>query len=256
MDTLTFPFTYNGTAHQLEMVFVPGTPDGAPFLFGTQGEAQAISVPNFYIAQCQTTQALWKYIMGDEREHFQYQGDQQPAEHVSWNEINGENGFLAKLNQRFGAKGAFRLPTETEWEYAARGGPHWRDGFHFAATNDMDEAGWYEGNSGPYRDLAMIGQLKNGDKNTRSHPVAQKKPNQLGLYDMNGNLWEWCQDWFIRDIGLIPKDGSAYNTPTNDKVLRGGCHHNGAVHCTNTKRYAIGPEFFDGCIGFRLALAV
>jgi formylglycine-generating enzyme required for sulfatase activity len=66
-------------------------------------------------------------------------------------------------------------------------------------------------------------------------------------------VWEWCQDWFIRDTKLIPKDGSPYDVPTQAKVLRGGCHHNGAVHCTNTKRYEIGPQFFDGCIGFRVA---
>jgi formylglycine-generating enzyme required for sulfatase activity len=73
---------------------------------------------------------------------------------------------------------------------------------------------------------------------------------------MNGNLWEWCQDWFIRDTNQIPKDGSAYAVPTGSKVLRGGCHHNGAIHCTNTMRYAIPPDSFDACIGFRLALTL
>jgi len=250
MDNLALAFTYNGTVHKLELMFVAGTPQGELFLFGDE---QPIVIPGFFIAGFQTTQALWNFIMGENGSRFQYQGEQQPAEHVSWYDTQN---FLEKLNQKFGNKGTFRLPTETEWEYAARGGQHWRDGFHFAGTNNMDEAGWYEGNAGPYSDMAIITQLKNKDKLTVAHPVGQKKANQVGVYDMNGNLWEWCQDWFIRDPNLIPKDGSAYATPTHDKVLRGGCHHNGAIHCTNTKRYEITPGAFDGCIGFRLAFTL
>ncbi|MFC0514732.1 formylglycine-generating enzyme family protein [Mucilaginibacter angelicae] len=71
-----------------------------------------------------------------------------------------------------------------------------------------------------------------------------------------GNLWEWCQDWFIRDRNQIPKDGKAYTAPTGSKVLRGSCHHNVAVHCTNTMRYEIPPDNIDGCIGFRIALSL
>lgn len=254
MDNLNYSFNHKGKAYIFELVFVTGTQKNAPFLFGLPGEEQAVSIPGFFIAKFQTTQALWEYIMGDEQNHSQYKDENNPVEHVSWNAISQPGGFLEKLNEHFGGKGSFRLPTETEWEYAARGGQHWQDGFRFAGTNNMDEAGWYEGNSGPYHDLAMISQLKNGDKLTRAHAVGQKKANQLGLYDMNGNLWEWCQDWFVRDTRQIPKDSSAYAIATGDKVLRGGCHHNGAVHCTNTKRYEIGPEFFDGCIGFRVAL--
>ena len=244
MENLVIP--YNGNT--LEMTFVAETPASEPFMFGDE---QAIQIPDFYIAKTQTTQALWKYIMGDEENRSQYQHDDHPVEHVSWYEARD---FITKLNQRFGDRGTFRLPTETEWEYAARGGQHWRDGFHFAGSDDMSVSGWYEGNAGPYTDLAMISRLKNQAKLTQPHPVAQKKPNQLGLYDMNGNLWEWCQDWFVRDTSLIPKDGTAYQMPGEAKVLRGGCHHNGAIHCTNTKRYEIGPKFFDGCIGFRVAL--
>lgn len=98
--------------------------------------------------------------------------------------------------------------------------------------------------------------MKNGDKPTRTHAAGQKQPNQLGIHDMNGNVWGWCEDWFVRDEKLTPGDGSAYSIPGTDKVLRGGCHHNGEEHCTNTKRYEIMPDAFDECIGFRLARSV
>jgi sulfatase modifying factor 1 len=225
----------------LELAFVAGT-GHEPFLFGDE---QPVLLPDFYIATTQTTQALWEAVMGENPSL--YPGDDLPVEQVSWYQVQD---FIGKISRDF------RLPTEAEWEYAARGGKHWRDGFRFAGSNDMMVSGWFEGNAGPYTDLAAISKLKNQAKLTKTHPVAQKKPNQLGLYDMNGNLWEWCQDWFVRDTHLIPKDGSAYGIPGEAKVLRGGCHHNGAIHCTNTMRYEIGPQFFDGCIGFRVALTL
>jgi sulfatase modifying factor 1 len=238
MKNLVFP-------PDLDMAFVAGTPASEPFMFGDQ---QAMQIPDFYIAKTETTQALWNVVMGEDGSRFMYKGEQQPAEHVSWADCQV---FIQKINEKFNS--TFRLPTETEWEYAARGGQQWRDGFHFAGSDNMDESGWFEGNAGPYTDMAVIAQLRNRDKLTIAHPVGQKKPNQVGLYDMNGNLWEWCQDWFVRDTNEIPKDGSAYKLTTGSKVLRGGCHHNGAVHCTNTMRYEIPPDSFDGCIGFRLA---
>jgi sulfatase modifying factor 1 len=247
MENLVIPLT---TEYALELVFIAGTAANDPFLFGDEWP---IVIPDYYISKYQTTQAIWKFVMGDEQNHSHYKNDLNPVEHVSWDEIQD---FTAKLNVQFSDRGIFRLPTETEWEYAARGGRHWRDGFRFAGTDNMKEAGWYEGNAGPYADLAMISQLKNHAKLTQPHPVGQKKPNQLGLYDMNGNLWEWCQDWYTPDARKIPRDGSAYNMQTDSKILRGGCHHNGAVHCTSTKRYEIIPDAKDACIGFRLALTL
>jgi formylglycine-generating enzyme required for sulfatase activity len=132
----------------------------------------------------------------------------------------------------------FRLPSETEWEYAARGGPRWQDGFRYSGSNDIDVVAWYD--------------RKWGD---HTHDVAQKEPNQLGLFDMSGNVWEWCQDSFTRDVRQIPEDGSPFVSEADERVLRGGCFHNWAIHCTVFKRYEIGHRFHDGCIGFRLVLS-
>jgi sulfatase modifying factor 1 len=167
-------------------------------------------------------------------------------ENISWDQITQPDGFLDRINaspvraamaaQLAAPDVAFRLPSETEWEYAARGGPHWRDGFHFSGGNDIDAVAWY------------------GRRDGHTHPVAEKAPNQLGLYDMSGNVWEWCQDSFTPDVAKIPRDGGAYCDSSPDRVLRGGCFHNWAVHCTVSKRYQIGRDCHDGCIGLRLVL--
>ena len=113
--------------------------------------------------------------------------------------------------------------------------------------------GWYEGNAGKITDPAILLQLKNTEKGTETHEVGQKAPNQLGIFDMSGNVWEWCQDYFQKDIHKIPANGKPYLENTGERVLRGGCHHNWAIHCTVSKRYAIAPDAKDGCIGFRIA---
>jgi formylglycine-generating enzyme required for sulfatase activity len=161
----------------------------------------------------------------------------------------------------------FRLPSETEWEYAARGGPHWPDGFAFSGSNDPDAVAWYGPRwtrahdaiasvLGPRLGWRVVGQLRIGmRKPTRTHAVATKAPNQLGLYDMSGNVWEWCQDVCTDDLNTVPGDGAPYLGAGAERRLRGGCHHNWDLHCTVTWRYGIEPGAHDGCIGFRLALA-
>ena len=172
-----------------------------------------------------------------------------PVENVSWDAITQTGGFLDLINEsrlrqemlaQLPAGGrVFRLPSETEWEYAARGGPHWGDGFRFSGSNDIDAVAWYD--------------RRHGD---HTQPVAQKAPNQLGLYDMSGNVWEWCQDLFTSNVAAIPRDGTPLVGPGDERVLRGGCFHNWAIHCSVSKRYQIERQYHDGCIGFRLVLSI
>jgi formylglycine-generating enzyme len=235
------------TDRRFDLVRVEGT-HGDPYDFGKDegNGVRSVEIGDFFIAAVPVTQAFWTHIMGDNPSVRS--GDELPLENVSWDEITRSGGFFDRLNE--GAirsslanqasleRAIFRLPSETEWEYAARGGPHWRDGFRLSGSNDADLVAWYG--------------RKHGD---HTMEVATKVPNQIGIFDMSGNVWEWCQDAFIRGTSHIPTDGTHVPSGSDDRVLRGGCFHNGAEHCTVSKRYEIDRKFHDGCIGFRPVLA-
>lgn len=257
MRIIRYRWEAGAKVFDLDMVPVAGT-KGQPFSFGEADKKRAMEVGGFWMGVVPVTQALWDHVMGSEGRPALHRGDDLPRENVSWDEIHHSDGFLNRINQsnirtelvnracehlasikgESLAHARLRLPSEVEWEYAARGGPHWQDGFRFSGSNDIEAVGWYG--------------RKHGD---HTQPVAQKAPNQLGIHDMCGNVWEWCQDVYTTDVSLIPTDGSPFLGAGEDRVLRGGCFHNGAVHCTVSKRYEIGSQFHDGCIGFRLALA-
>lgn len=256
--------------HELSLVWVAGT-SGTPYLFGHGARRRAIEIPGFFIATTPVTQALWHRVMGSNP--AVRPDPRSPVENVSWQHITDPGGFLDRLNSskvlshvNEGDPGwAFRLPSESEWEYAARGGPHWRDDFTFSGSNDPDAVAWYgrRWTRGHQVMVRLFGwptawrlahRLPRLPRPTRTHPVAMKRANRLGLSDMSGNVWEWCQDVSTGDIEAIPADGRPYLGPGGERRLRGGCHHNWDLHCTVWWRYGISQEAHDGCIGVRPVL--
>ena len=218
---------------QIEMIKV----EGGAFLMGDDEEDQEspiheVQLLDFYIGKYPIIQNVWESIMGDNPSHFK--GDSHPVENVSWAEIQE---FIQRLNEITGRN--YRLPTESEWEYAAKGGPY-SQGYLFAGGDNLKNVGWYLDNSGK-----------------SSHPVGLLLPNELGLYDMCGNVEEWCEDDWHHNYEGAPVDGSAWinNPRSNDRVVRGGGWISPSEGCRITDRY-FNPKdakFFN--IGFRLVLS-
>jgi formylglycine-generating enzyme required for sulfatase activity len=272
MEPKRFAWYRPNGPQELELAWVPGT-SGIPYSFGHGASRKAIHLASFYIGTTPVTQALWELVMGDNP--AVHRDPRCPVENISWERITEPGGFLDRINASEVLTSVassdpnlrFRLPTETEWEYAARGGPHWRDDFAFSGGNDPDAVAWY-GPRWSSADQTLVRFLgwpagwrvanrlrKLLPSHTWTHPVATKAPNQLSLYDMSGNVWEWCQDGCTDDLEDLPSDGRPYDGPGTERRLRGGCHHNWDLHCRVWWRYGIQPDAHDGCIGFRLVLA-
>ena len=183
---------------------------------------------NYYIGKYEVTQALWKIVMGSNPSNSK--GDNLPVEKVSWNDCQK---FISKLNKLTGK--SFRLPTEAEWEYAARGGNKSR-GYQYSGSNTIGDVAWYDGNSG-----------------SKTHAVGTKQPNELGAFDMNGNVWEWCQDWFNR-YSSSPQTNPIGAVSGSCRVYRGGswCY---SGYCRCSCRFDGTPDFRNGDLGLRLVLS-
>lgn len=197
-----------------------------------------VTVSSFYLCNYPVTQELWQAVMGSNPSHFRGEV-KHPVESVTWGDCQD---FIKRLNALTGK--AFRLPTEAEWEFAARGGNKSK-GYRFAGSDSCDDVAWYVGNSG---EKAWYGQKNKGTK-----PVGLKMPNELGLFDMSGNVYEWCQDWYD---DYSPKE---QNNPTGPKegefkIYRGGSWKSEKFLCKNSSRQSDFPSRFDYIIGFRLAL--
>ena len=245
MEDITLRF--DEIDYNFPLVFVQGT-RSHHFLFGLENDLLKITMKDFFISKYLVTQILWKHITSNNPAHSG--NDNKPVENVSYLDIVSDGGFLEKINSHKSTHEInkqiepanhfqFRLPSETEWEYAARGGIYWGDYFLYSGSDNIDDVGWYRRNKGD-----------------ECKEVGQKKPNQLGIHDMSGNLWEWCLDYYHEDTTKIPRNGLPCLEESPERVLRGGCFHNFGAHCTVMKRYQINPDYKDPCIGFRLVLSI
>jgi formylglycine-generating enzyme required for sulfatase activity/serine/threonine protein kinase len=187
-----------------------------------------VTVSGFSISKYEVTQKQWRDIMGTSPSYFK-NCDNCPVEQVSWNDIQD---FLRKLNAQTGKR--YRLPTEAEWEYAARGG----QSYTYAGSDNIGGVAWYGSNSG-----------------SKTHPVGQKSANGYGLYDMTGNVWEWCSDWYGSDYySSSPSSNPKGPSSGANRVLRGGSWNFNAEYCRTANRDTDTPTYRDSSFGFRLVL--
>ena len=191
--------------------------------------AHRVEVHSFELSKYEVTQELWETVMGDNPSRFKT-CPQCPVERVSWNDIQA---FLQKVNTE---DGQYRLPSEAEWEYAARGGQQSR-GYQYAGSGSVGAVGWYAGNS-----------------RGSTHPVGQKQANELGLYDMSGNVMEWVQDCWNDNYAGAPSNGQAWERgDCSRRVLRGGSWYDvpGALRSATRFRYTADNRV--SLYGFRIA---
>ena len=206
---------------------------GGTMDIGEGEDKHSVTIPSFHIGQFQVTQELYKVIMKEIPSHFK--GATRPVERVSWDDTHK---FLNELNILTGKE--FRLPTESEWEFAAKGGIE-SQGYKFCGSDDIKQVGWYRDNSG-----------------RETKPVGLLLPNELGIYDMSGNVWEWCEDDYHSNFKVAPPNGKPWiDRPDRAvyRVLRGGNYFDDAGNCRPTSRDYYSPGARDGGIGFRVVLA-
>lgn len=253
IQALAKTYTVNGVSFTMKYV------EGGTFTMGCTSEQggdceddetpiHSITLSDFLIGETEVTQALWEAVMGttvreqrDKANPFypmQGEGASYPMYYVSWNEaVEFCNKLNEKLRNQLPSGCRFALPTEAQWEYAARGGNKSQH-YKYAGSNTLGNVAWYEGNS-----------------SSTTHPVKGKQANELGLYDMSGNVYEWCSDWkgnYNSSTQTNPKGPSS----GSDRVLRGGSWGNYAKYCRVSSRGSSNPDnrIVIIIIGFRLSL--
>jgi formylglycine-generating enzyme required for sulfatase activity len=249
--------------------FQMGSPDNDPDAADDEKPQHAVRLDGFWLADTPVTQALWEAVMGANPAHFQ--GPQRPVEQVSWfdaavfcNALSQRTGrspaYRTPVGEPYGWDGkswtlpnegevvlppvgeGFRLPTEAEWEHAAREGVG--ADFRYCGSDLLDQVGWYAANSGE-----------------ETHDVALLLPNALGLYDLSGNVYEWCEDWFDEKYYAVCHEKGVAENPRGPeqgigRVLRGGSWGSTPRYCRPAFRSNDGPDYRGNFIGFRLALSL
>lgn len=200
--------------------------------------AHTVTLSTYYIGETEVTQELWKAVMGDNPSYFRSGSLKRPVERVSWEDCQT---FIRKLNELTGKK--FRLPTEAEWEFAARGGTK-SAGYKYSGSNDINAVAWYWDNAGTKEESSP-------DYGT--HVVKTKKPNELGIYDMSGNVREWCSDWY-GDYTSATQTNPQGAPSGSDRVCRGGVWRNFDFECRSSCRGGRTPDFRTLDLGLRLVL--
>ncbi len=229
-----------GKGVKLEMVLIPagefmmGSPDSDDDGLKPEKPQHRVRISKpFYLGKYEVTQEQWQSLV--ERNPSELKSPQNPVEHVSWEDCQV---YLARLNEKLGGKyGKFGLPTEAQWEYACRAGSTTRWSF---GPSDLvlDEHAWYSSNS-----------------DDTTHPVGQKKPNAWGLYDMEGNVWEWCADWYGEDYyGRSPRKDPTGPSSGRGRVVRGGSINNIASNVRSARRLLSRPTNRFNNDGFRVMM--
>lgn len=227
-------FVLNIKGVEYPMVFV----EGGTFDMGATSEqgsdassneepVHQVTLSSYHIGKYEVTQDLWEAVMGSNPSNFT--GARRPVDDVSWDDCQE---FIRKLNSLTGQN--FRLPTEAEWEFAARGGNS--SGYKYSGSRAIDDVAWYDDNSG-----------------YTTHNVGTKSPNELGIYDMSGNVWEWCSDWYGEYISSAQTNPKGPDSGSL-RVLRGGSWGSLAGYCRVSFRFDLSPDYRYGTLGLRLCL--
>ncbi len=255
-------FSANGVTFKMKYVVGGTFTMGATKEQGSEAEEKEkpihkVTLTDFYIGQTEVTQALWMAVMGSNPSEFR--GYDRPVENVTWDDCQA---FIAKLNELTGAR--FRLPSEAEWEYAARGGSKSKR-FKYAGSNNYSLVSWSAdavesalAKDVPYTldVVASDETMPTAEEVTRCTSfVGMQAPNELGIYDMSGNVWEWCNDWFDESYYRVsPADNPKGPSSGTNRVLRGGSWRSGEWYSRVSNRNADVPGYSYSTVGFRLAL--
>lgn len=218
----------------MTMVYVEGgqfmmgaTEEQGDDVYDNEKPAHRVKLSSYHIGKYEVTQAQWRLVMGDNPSYFQ--GDSLPVEYITWAQAMA---FCDSLSKRTGKH--YTLPTEAQWEYAARGG--WKaKPTKYSGSNDVNLVAWY------------------WNVNERTYPVGEKNPNELGLFDMSGNVWEWCSDWYSSTYySNSPVENPTGPETGTNRVGRGGSWYGGAYSCRVSLRGYCYPNSQDYGLGFRV----